>query len=455
MLIKDNKFNTLKVFFNKKMVKIYLLGIISGFPWVLIGSCLSLWLKEEGLSRSAIGWSGLIFAVYAFNYAWAPLIDKLKIPILTDNLGHRKSWIFLMQTLIIVCLLFWGIVNPKESLFFVIAIGLMIAIFSSTQDIVIDALRIEQIRSNDNQLMAAGASIAVVGWWSGYKIGGLIALSSSQFIQNLGFFNYWQLNFVFLTFIIFLLNFFLLTIKEGNFDLKRNSQNQMMEKFNSKINFKNKKYPYFISWIISTFVGPIISFFKNNSFSIGIAILAFIFSFKIGEAFLGRMSVIFYKEIGFSKTDIGIYSKGIGWLTTITFTLIGGIFTIRSGIVKAVFIAGVFMSLTNLLFALLAWTGKNYLLFLIAVVLDDITSAFATVAFVALISVLVDRNYTATQYALLASIGTAGRTIFSSSSGTLVDYLNGNWQFFFIITSIMVIPSLLILYFIKDKIKTN
>ena len=124
------------------------------------------------------------------------------------------------------------------------------------------------------------------------------------------------------------------------------------------------------------------------------------------------MSVIFYKEIGFSKTDIGIYSKGIGWLTTITFTLIGGIFTIRSGIVKAVFIAGVFMSLTNLLFALLAWTGKNYLIFLIAVVLDDITSAFATVAFVALISVLVDRNYTATQYALLASIGTAGRTIF-------------------------------------------
>ena len=455
MLIKDKKLNTLKVFFNKKMLKIYLLGIISGFPWVLIGSCLSLWLKEEGLSRSTIGWSGLIFAVYAFNYAWAPLIDKLKIPILTDNLGHRKSWIFLMQTLIIVCLLFWGIVNPKESLFFVIAIGLMIAIFSSTQDIVIDALRIEQIRSNDNQLMAAGASIAVVGWWSGYKIGGLIALSSSQFIQNLGFFNYWQLNFVFLTFIIFLLNFFLLTIKEGNFDLKRNSQNQMMEKFNSKINFKNKKYPYFISWIISTFVGPIISFFKNNSFSIGIAILAFIFSFKIGEAFLGRMSVIFYKEIGFSKTDIGIYSKGIGWLTTITFTLIGGIFTIRSGIVKAVFIAGIFMSLTNLLFALLAWTGKNYLIFLIAVVLDDITSAFATVAFVALISVLVDRNYTATQYALLASIGTAGRTIFSSSSGTLVDYLNGNWQFFFIITSIMVIPSLVILYFIKDKIKTN
>ena len=103
-------------------------------------------------------------------------------------------------------------------------------------------------------------------------------------IQN-RFFNYWQLNFVFLTFIIFLLNFFLLTIKEGNFDLKRNSQNQMMEKFNSKINFKNKKYPYFISWIISTFVGPIISFFKNNSFSIGIAILAFIFSFKIGEFF--------------------------------------------------------------------------------------------------------------------------------------------------------------------------
>ena len=121
------------------------------------------------------------------------------------------------------------------------------------------------------------------------------------------------------------------------------------------------------------------------------------------------MSVIFYKEIGFTKTDIALYSKGLGWLTTVIFTLLGGLFAIRSGVIKAMFVSGILMASTNLLFSLLAWSGKSELLFAIAVIFDDM-AAFATVAFVAFISMLVDRTYTATQYALLASIGTAGRT---------------------------------------------
>ena len=163
------------------------------------------------------------------------------------------------------------------------------------------------------------------------------------------------------------------------------------------------------------------------------------------------MSVVFYKEIGFSKSDIGIFSKALGWITTIIFTLIGGFLTIKTGVYKSLFVAGIFMAFTNLLFALLAWTGKSYLIFSIAVILDDIAAAFATIAFVAFISLLVDRNYTATQYALLASIGTAGRTTLASSSGSLVDWLNGDWSTFFIITTIMVIPSLIILFFIRKK----
>ncbi len=165
------------------------------------------------------------------------------------------------------------------------------------------------------------------------------------------------------------------------------------------------------------------------------------------------MSIIFYKEMGFSKSDIGLYSKGLGWITTVVFTILGGIFTIRAGVLKAVFLAGIFMALTNILFSILFWSGKDYGIFALAVILDDIAAAFATVAFVAFISLLVDRNYTATQYALLASIGTAGRTLLASSSGSLVDYLNGDWGIFFIITAIMVIPSLLVLLFMKSKIK--
>ncbi len=199
--------------------------------------------------------------------------------------------------------------------------------------------------------------------------------------------------------------------------------------------------------------GPIISFFKKNGFAIAMGILGFVFLFKIGEAFLGRMSIVFYKEIGFSKGQIAIYSKTLGWITTVIFTLLGGIFAMRFGSIKTMFVAGIMMALTNLLFAVLAWVGKSELLFAVAVIADDISAAFATVAFVAFISLLVDRTYTATQYALLASIGTAGRTTLASSSGALVDWLNGDWGTFFVLTAIMVIPSLICLWLIKNKIK--
>ena len=197
------------------------------------------------------------------------------------------------------------------------------------------------------------------------------------------------------------------------------------------------------------------SFFRKNGFSIGLAILSFIFLFKIGEAFLGRMSIVFYKEVGFSKSDIAFYSKGIGWIITVVFTLVGGLFAMRAGVVKALFVAGVAMASTNLFFSLLAWVGKSEVLFAMAVLLDDLAAAFATVAFVAFISLLVDRTYTATQYALLASIGTAGRTLLASSSGEMVDWLKGDWGMFFIITAIMVIPSLIVLWFIRNKLNLN
>ena len=167
------------------------------------------------------------------------------------------------------------------------------------------------------------------------------------------------------------------------------------------------------------------------------------------------MSIVFYKEIGFSKSEIAIYSKGLGWITTAVFTLLGGFMAMRTGTIKTMFLAGGLMAVTNLLFAVLAWTGKSEMLFAIAVIADDIAAAFATVAFVAFISLLVDRTYTATQYALLASLGTAGRTILASSSGALVDWLNGDWGIFFILTTIMVIPSIICLWLIRKKLKIN
>merc|ERR1711991_898162 len=209
---------------------------------------------------------------------------------------------------------------------------------------------------------------------------------------------------------------------------------------------------YYLNNVVAN---PLSSFFNNNGVRIGIAILAFVFLFKIGEAFLGRMSLVFYKEIGFSKGDIAIYSKALGWITTIVFTLIGGAIAMRSGIIKTLIIAGIAMSATNILFSLLAWVGPSKVLFAFAVIIDDLAAAFATVAFVTFISLLVDRSFTATQYALLASVGTAGRTLLASSSGAMVDGLGGNWGLFFIMTALMVIPSLICLVLIKNKLNLS
>ena len=320
----------------KECLEFCCLGQSQDFPWVLIGSSLSLWLKEEGLSRSTIGWAGLIFGVYAFNYLWAPLIDRIQIPFLTKKLGHRRAWIILMQVAILLCLVFWSFINPTENLTLLITVGLIIAIASATQDITVDALRIEQIGENEGKSMAAGAAMAVVGWWTGYKLGGVIALFTAEYLETIGITNYWQITFLILGIVIILMNIGLMFVHEPILTDRQSKQKETDKLIESKLGSTNI-ITSLATWITGTIGGPIISFFKKNGFSIAIGILSFVFLFKIGEAFLGRMSIVFYKEIGFSKGDIAIYSKTLGWLTTVVFTLLGGLFVIRSGVLKAMF----------------------------------------------------------------------------------------------------------------------
>ncbi len=443
---------SMATYLERRMGRIFLLGIISGFPWVLIGSSLSLWLQEDGLSRTAIGWAGLIFGVYAFNFLWAPFVDRIRIPWLSPRLGHRRAWIVALQAVILLCLVAWSAIEPSANLAGVVAIGLVIAVASATQDITIDALRIEQIGTTESETMAAGAATAVVGWWTGYKLGGVVALETAAGLQGAGIDNYWQVTFLVLGVVVILCNIGLMFVREPAPEARIAAQAADEELVAGRVATAGH-LGRAGAWLASTVVGPLMSFFRRNGFAIAAAVLGFVFLFKIGEAFMGRMSLVFYKEIGFSKSDIALYSKGLGWVTTVVFTVLGGLCAIRIGLVRAMFVAGIAMALTNLMFAALAWTGKSEALFAAAVVMDDLTSAFATVTFVAFISMLVDRTYTATQYALLASIGTAGRTLFAASSGTLVDYLGGDWGTFFVITTLMVIPSLLCLWAIRGKLR--
>ena len=300
--------------------------------------------------------------------------------------------------------------------------------------------------------MAAGAATAVVGWWTGYKLGGIIALESATAFQNAGVEDYWQATFLVLGVVVILTNVGLLFVHEQGTAERIAQQDAEEDRIASRLGVSGRG-GHLVAWLGGTVVSPLMSFFRRNGFAIALTVLGFIFLFKIGEAFMGRMSLLFYREIGFSKSEIALYSKGLGWITTVTFTVLGGFFAIRMGLVWAMFLSGIAMASTNLLFAVLSWVGKSEALFAAAVVMDDLTSAFATVTFVAFISMLVDRTYTATQYALLASIGTAGRTLFAASSGALVDWLDGDWGTFFVITTLMVIPSLICLWAIRKKLQ--
>ena len=201
-----------------------------------------------------------------------------------------------------------------------------------------------------------------------------------------------------------------------------------------------------------TYFDAVAEFFRRNGVQLALGLLGFIFLFKIGEAFLGRMVIRFYIEVGFSNADIGTYSKGLGWLVTMICALAAALLTGRFGVIRGLFLAGIAMAATNLLFAWIAIVGPDTRALAYAVVADGVTSAFSTVAFVAFISYYTSRLHTAAQYGALASLGNSGRTVLAASSGVVIDALGGAWASFFVITAVMVTPSLGILVWIGRRI---
>lgn len=425
---------TFKSYLDRKLLWVFMLGCSSGFPWVLIGSNMSGWLKDAGLTRAAIGYFGSVFAVYAINFLWAPLVDRVKLPVLHRLLGQRRSWILLCQSIIFVCTLFIAGVNPANDLMFTSMLALGIAIASATQDIAIDAYRIDTFPKSDSSKLPQASAMAVMGWWTGYSLPGYLAFINADSIG-------WNGVFYGMAGVLGILIIFTLLVGEPTSN--REALQQQAEARHGKVVGSRVAV-----WFTVTVVEPFLDFFKRNGVQVAVTLLLFVFLFKIGEAFLGRMSITFYKEVGFSNEQIGNYSKLIGWWVTIFFTFVGSMFNVRFGIIKGLMIGGIAMSSSNLMFAWIASVGPNEYLFLATIIVDNFTTAFSTVAFVSFLTVLTGQAFSATQYALLASLGNFGRTTLASFSGELADYLN-NWSTFFILTALMVIPSLIMLYSLR------
>ncbi|RJX71761.1 MFS transporter [Vibrio sinensis] len=426
--------DTVRSYFDKRLLWVFMLGCSSGFPWVLIGSNMSGWLKDAGLTRAAIGYFGSVFAVYAINFLWAPLVDRVKLPFLHAWVGQRRSWILLCQCVILICTLFIAGVDPAKSLMLTSMLALIIATASATQDIAIDAFRIDTFPKSQASKLPQASAMAVIGWWTGYSLPGYFAFVNADSIG-------WNGVYYGMAVVVGILIAFTLLVREPQTH-REELQSQAEKRHNEVVGNK------VVAWLSVTVIEPFLDFFKRNGVQVAVTLLLFVFLFKIGEAFLGRMSITFYKEIGFSNEQIGHYSKLIGWGATMFFTLLGSMFNVKFGIVRGLMIGGIAMAASNLMFAWIAKVGPNENLFLATIIVDNFTTAFSTVAFVSFLTILTGQAFSATQYALLASLGNFGRTTLASFSGELADYLN-DWSTFFIITAIMVVPSLVMLYSLR------
>lgn len=448
---------------DRRFVAIFLLGFSSGFPWVLHGSVLTLWMQASGLSRSAIGYIGAVATVYAINWMWAPFVDKVRLPLLYRIFGQRRSWILLTQSFIVLSILLLSTGDPRENLMLVSLCALSVAVFSATQDIAVDAYRINIFAQREmDDKMPFAAAVTTTGWWAGYGfIGGALALGLGGETIGLAWPDVYR---VLALLYIGLMICVMLVREPAEEGAAESSPPSSVLAIDDPQALSSagvdpavaveelRAWPKVKLWFSTLLIGPFREFFQRCGWKLAISIFALLILFRLGDAMLGRMSLVFYVEIGFSRDEIAFYTKFFGGLMTATFCLAGALINTRFGVLKGLFVGGIAMGAANCMFAIIAVVGPSVPLLLVTLVVDNFTAAFATVAFISFISYFTSRTYTGTQYALMSSVSNFGRTTLAASSGFLVDSLGGNWALFFVLTGAMVIPGLLMLWYIGKQV---
>ncbi len=413
------------------VISFILLGFCAGLPLPLIGATMSAHLMEAGINYTSIGLFALAGTPYALKFIWSPFVDTLKIPFLYKYLGKRKSWVFLMLIILFLIFLLISQIDPASSLFLLAVLVFFAAFFSATQDIALDAYRIELHQEKD---LAAGIATYVFGYRIALIVSGAGALYLAEFFS-------WKIAFIVMSF-CFLLGPLILLILPNIDEEKKNS--------NSKKSFIEN----FLNWIKSAVIEPFTEFIKRPQW---LWILLFIALYKLGDALAGNMTTPFLLDIGFSKIDIANIVKVFGLLATLIGLFLGGLIVSNKGIMFALLIGGVFQMLSNFMFAALAYMNLNTYLLMATISIENISGGLGTAAFLAYLSKLTNTKYTATQFALLTSFMALARTQLSAPSGWMVEGIGWNnllpfynleyldWLCFFILTAFLAMPALLIL----------
>ena len=413
------------------------LGFCAGLPLPLIGATMSARLMDSGLSLTSIGLFALAGTPYALKFLWSPLIDTIKIPFLNNLLGKRRSWLLITQIILFLIFFIIATINPLEDLYLLAVLVCSAAFISATQDIALDAYRIEL---HSEKELAAGIATYVLGYRIALIVAGAGALYLAEYMS-------WNAAFIIMS-LCFLLGPIILIFLPAN--------NKIMES-------KEKDIGYFdrvIKWIKTAVLDPFIEFSQRQSW---IWILIFIAIYKLGDALAGNMTTPFLLDIGFSKIQIANIVKVIGLAATLIGLFIGGMLVAKYNIVSVLFIGGFLQMFSNLFFAIQGVVGVNTNVLMLTISIENLAGGIGTAAFLAYLSKLVDSKYIATQFALLTSFMALSRTQLSAPAGWMVEGIGWNglfsfynlehidWVCFFILTTLLAIPALLILQKANNK----
>ena len=499
---KESWGDTLKAFLNPRVLTMLFLGFSAGVPILLIFSSLSLWLREAGVERSAVTFFSWAALGYSFKFVWAPLVDKLPLPILTKLLGRRRSWMLLSQVAIILAILLMSQTDPKVSgsLTLMAIAAVLLGFSSATQDVVIDAYRIESAQTDLQALMSST-------YIAGYRIGMLVAGAGALFLasyfgSNKDFYNYqaWEYSYIIMAGVMLIGVLTTLLIPEPTVSKDKTTQytandylrflflfvaivvvfiltfylsSEVSKEFKGTLKeaFNNKHLANFIVALIrlvaaiafaglvafslvkanlvnktmvkETYVGPVQDFFQRYGYSLAFLLLALIGLYRIADIVLGVISNVFYQDLGYSKVEIASVVKTFGLFMTIAGGFLGGLLSVRFGVVKILFLGALLSAATNLMFMTLASSGYNMPMLYLVISADNLSAGLASAAFIAFLSSLTNISFTAVQYAIFSSLMTLLPKILGGYSGSMVEAMG--YPSFFLVTALMGIPVLLLI----------
>lgn len=416
-----------RVYFERRIIIVFLLGFSAGLPFLLMFSTLTAWLSQAGIDKTTIGLFVLTGIAFSLKFLWAPLVDRLPLPIITSVFGQRRSWLLLAQLVCVFGLVGIGLSDPTVSLATTALWAVILAFASATQDIVIDAYRIETLNQNEQ---GVGAAVYQLGYRLAFIAAGAGAL---MLASSLG----WTMAYIIMAALMAVGLVTTLLSPEPKHPPQRDVGD-------------SSRVVQYTQWLKDSVVTPFAEFLSRPG---ALAILLFVVFYKYADGIWAAMALPFYLELGFTLDEIARVSKIYGVVMTIIGSILGGVMVLRWGILKSVLFGAISMALTNLLYAALALAGPSVPVLVAVISIENLANGIGGTAFIAYLSSLCNLAYTATQYALLSSFMNVARTFLASGGGWLADQVD--WATFFIITTIAGIPGVVLLLYLMKRFPTH